>query len=165
MTENFDLFGNRVQERFGARGRPPYERNDQDENKIKLLLALGWSNERIAHAIGISLPTLRKNYFQVLKVRQRQRDMLDAARAMKLWDLSMGGNVGAIKEFGRLMERNDAMLAEQSFRNDDRPSAPTAPNVERADRMGKKEQAQIAAEAAESSETWGDDLAFRGRVN
>jgi hypothetical protein len=28
-----------------------------------MLVALGWANPRIANALAISLPTLRKNYF------------------------------------------------------------------------------------------------------
>lgn len=159
MAEEFDLFGNPVIDRRGKAGRPSYVPNERDSNKIKLLLALGWTNERIAHAISLSVPTLRKHYFQLLKVRDYQRDMLDAARLAKLWDLFMSGNVGASKEFGRLLEKSDAMQADRAFRGDDSSPEP------RPERLGKKELAQIAAEEAEKSDDWGDDLQFRGRPN
>lgn len=159
MSENFDLFGMPIPDGHGKRGRPVHVATDESTNKVKLLLALGWSNERIAHAIGLSLPTLRKHYFQVLKVREFQRDMMDAARLMKLWELAMAGNVAAAREFDRMLERNDAMNADKAWRGDDPEVA--APK----EKLGKKELAQRAAEAVEDSSAWGHDLVFRGKVN
>ena len=159
MDGNFDLFGMPVPDGFGKRGRPEHMVTLESTNKVKLLLALGWSNERIAHALGLSLPTLRKHYFQVLKVRDFQRDMLDAARLSKLWELGMAGNVAAMREFDRMLERNDAMMADAKWRGgDDETPA-------QKEKLGKKEQAQIAAAAVEESDAWGSDLAFRGKVN
>jgi hypothetical protein len=158
-----DLFGNPVPAHFGMRGRPPYEPNQKDANKIKLLLALGWSNERVARAIGITQPTLRKYYFSLLKCRDYQRDMMEAERMTRLYEMGMAGNVGAIKEFDRLLERNDAMVAQA-----DVTSRPKADREERVKsdirRMGKKEQAQQDAEQVSlGGGEWGADLSFRGR--
>jgi hypothetical protein len=64
-----------------------------------MLVALGWSNKRIASALFVTLPTLRKHYFSELKFREVARDRLTANMATKLWDAVHGGNVAAGKEF------------------------------------------------------------------
>lgn len=161
MTVDIDLFGNPISVRFGTRGRPPYEPNERDFNKIKMLLAIGWSNERIAGAVGITQPTLRKYYFQLLKARAFQRDMMDAERMTKLFTLGMAGNIGAIKEFDRLLEKNDAMEAQRGFASRPAPKEDPKPSEEK---VGKKELAQREAEqTALDGGEWGADLAFRGR--
>lgn len=150
---NFDLFGVPVLERNRMRGRPQHTWTLESSNKIKLLLALGWSNDRIANALGISLPTLRKHYFSELKVRAVARDQMEAARAAKLFQLGIEeNNVAALKEFGRYLERNDAMVADREIRGEDEPKVT---------RLGKKEIAAREAEEADAS-GWGGDLAFRG---
>ncbi len=85
MDQNFDLFGDPIPENHGKRGRPPHMVTQENRNKVMMLLALGRSNERIAAALGITAPTLRKNYFRELKGRLDARERLDAALAMKLW--------------------------------------------------------------------------------
>lgn len=92
-----------------------------------MLLALGWSTIRIASAIGVTLPTLHKHYFYELRQQEAARDRLELRRLELAWDLAEGGNVGALKEFGKLVERNDRMEAER-----DMASRP------RAERVGKK---------------------------
>lgn len=159
MDQEFDLFGMPFEARGGKRGRPEHVASPENINKIKMLLSLGWNNERIANALGISQPTLRKNYFQVLKLeRAIARDQMVMAQMMKAWELISSGNVGAFKVFDRLVERNDAMVADRAFRGDEPAAAPS-------ERLGKKELAQRAAEDAENNDTWGGDLAFRGRPN
>lgn len=151
-----DLFGNPVVVSAG-RGRPKHEKSAENENKIKMLLMLGWSNERIASAIGISVPTMRKNYFRVLKLRDHQRDAMMLEKAMKLWERGMEGNVAALNAFDALVEKNDLALMEREFRgpdkSDDQPKEKP---------IGKKEQAQMEAEAVvtDQDDTWGDDLSF-----
>jgi len=159
VDQEFDLFGMPFEARGGKRGRPEHVASPENINKIKMLLSLGWNNERIANALGISQPTLRKNYFQVLKLeRAIARDQMVMAQMMKAWELISSGNVGAFKVFDRLVERNDAMVADRAFRGDEPAAAPS-------ERLGKKELAQRAAEDAENNDTWGGDLAFRGRPN
>ncbi|NSY10823.1 AraC family transcriptional regulator [Agrobacterium vitis] len=142
------------------RGRPEHVASPENVNKIKMMLSLGWSNERISNVLGISQPTLRKNYLQVLKLeRSIARDQMVVAQVMKAMELISSGNVGAFKALDRLVERNDAMVADRAFRGEE-PATPVQP-----ERLGKKELAQRAAEDAESNDTWGGDLAFRGRPN
>jgi DNA-binding CsgD family transcriptional regulator len=43
-------------------GRPPYETTDKDRTMVRLMCAGGITQDRIAAAIEISTPTLRKHY-------------------------------------------------------------------------------------------------------
>jgi hypothetical protein len=147
MSEILDLFGDPVPENWGRRGRPQHIATLGNRNKVNMLLAFGWSNERIAKALRITPPTLRKNYFRELKFRDEQRDRLDASVALKLWEQVQQGNVGAIKEFRKLLADNDLMGAQKEF--DDGPKKKP---------LGKKEQAAIDAESAGDESGWGDDL-------
>ena len=123
MSEILDLFGDPVPANWGERGRPEHLATQQNRNKVSMLVALGWSNKRIAAALFITLPTLRKHYFSELRFREVARDRLDAALSMKLWEQVQAGNVGAMKEFQKLLERNDLMLYGQASR----PSARASP--------------------------------------
>jgi hypothetical protein len=108
--ENSDqacLFGWPAMPWKGARGRPPHVPTEENINKVKLLMALDWTAERIANALGISQPTLRRHYLSVLKLRALARDALDARRAELLWQQVEKGNVGAMKQFGQMVEEAD----------------------------------------------------------
>lgn len=98
-----------------------------------MLVALGWSNERVATALDITLPTLRKHYFSLIKrLRETARDRLDAAFAMHIWKQVQEGNVAAMRLWQAFLDRNDRMDAEaQLARGGDAPSS--------SDRPGKKE--------------------------
>ena len=98
-----------------------------------MLVALGWTNPRIAKAMLITLPTLRKHYFSELKFRDVARDRLNANLATKLWSLFMEGNVAAGKEFRKVLEVNDRMEAEREM-----GSRPPTDNQAPAERVGKK---------------------------
>ncbi len=135
---NFDLFGDPVAERQPRGGRPPHIATQENRNKVSMLLAFGWNNERIARALHITPPTLRARYFSQLRYRDRMRDRLDAALAMNLWRLAEAGNVSAIREFRDLLEHNDLMLFGGRRDTDDRPPRPP--------KLGKKEEAILAAQ-------------------
>lgn len=153
MDKIFDLFGDPVPEGHGKRGRPPHVATNENRNKVKLLLALGWNNERIASALFITLPTLRRYYFSELKAREVMRDRMDARIAERLWQEGVEkGNVGAIKEFRKLVERNDAMVGQREFYEGQRDKPAKEP------KLGKKEQAALAAKTAGEGTGWGNDL-------
>lgn len=160
--EIFDLFGHPVRPGKGQRGRPPYAATEKDRNKVKLLLALGWSNTRVAAAIPVSEATLKRYFRAELKERDQMRDRLDARRFEIAMEQANAGNIGALKELAKMLERSDLMRAGQRM---DQPVAgkPKA----KAERLGKKEQAQRDAEAAAAGgdDEWGDDLQFPGMVN
>ncbi|OBQ72385.1 hypothetical protein [Mesorhizobium loti] len=145
MEPHFDLFGHPVREGLGNRGRPPYEPTERDRNKIKLLLALGWSNQRIANGVGISLATMKRYFRAELKVRDAMRDRLDARRFEIVFEQANAGNVSAVRELGAMIDRNDRMTIESSMGKgtDEAPSASK-------DKIGKKlidEQRAHAADA------------------
>lgn len=82
------------------------------------------------------------------------RDQLELRRFELVMAQANTGNVGAIKELGRMMERNDSLLAGRRF-DDAQAREPAAKNKP----MGKKEAAQMAAETAGGEGSlWGDDL-------
>lgn len=153
---NFDLFGDPVPDGWGKRGRPEHIKTQQTRNKVIMLLALGWNNERIAKAIGITPPTLRKAYGRELKLRDEQRDRLTAAVAMRLWQGIQDGNVAAIREFNAFLERNDLMLYGQT-----EPPAPKEKPV----KLGKKDQALLDAGAPDTGSTLGELMARRQQTS
>jgi hypothetical protein len=130
-----DLFGDPVPENWGGRGRPQHIATQENRNKVLMLLALGWNNERIAQALGITAPTVRKSYKVELKFRDEQRDRLNAALAMKLWDGVQDGNVTAIREFQAFLEKNDLMNYGQTSK----------PEQVKEPKLGKKDAALVAA--------------------
>jgi len=133
MDEIFDLFGDAVPANWGQRGRPEHIPTQQNRNRVSMLVALGWSNKRIAAALFVTLPTLRKHYFSELKYRDVARDRLNANLATKLWSLFMEGNVAAGKEFRKFLEVNDRMELESAMGSPP-PSTGKAPS----ERVGKK---------------------------
>ncbi len=150
----FDLLGDPIPEGWGKRGRPPHVRTDQNANKVMLLLAMGWPNQRIAHALGITPPTLRKHYFRELRSREEARDRMEARRFELLWEQMNQGNVAAIKEFGRIVEAQDRAALAHTFAE----SEADPPRPVRQPPMGKKEAAALAARTAGRGSDWGDDL-------
>lgn len=132
MADVFDLFGDRIPDNWGRRGRPQHIVTSENVNKVTMLVALGWGNERIASAMDITLPTFRKHYFSLVK-RQRSiaRDRLDSAFAMHLWKQVQDGNAGAMRLWMVFMQNNDRMGAEAAM-----AASPAAKPAE--GRLGKK---------------------------
>lgn len=151
--EEFDLFGDPVRFPSGRRGRPSHVATQKNRNKVMVLLALGWSNERIAGALHITQPTLRKYYFSELKARDIQRDRLDAWRFEKVIAAAQEGNVGGMRLLAQMIEKNDLVLADAKIRAAQKSSRKTG-------YVGKKELEHMAAhEAAKGGDDdWGDDL-------
>lgn len=151
-----DLFGNPVFDKPGTRGRPPFERTEENARKVSMLLAMGWTNERIAGVIrdprtgkSVSVPTLKRHFRAELKVRMVARDMLTARQLEQAWDKAEEGNVGAMRLFDALVQKNDIMRsAARAAAGDD------AADDEKPEQLGKKEAAKRAAEASLSG---GDD--------
>lgn len=143
MEPNFDLFGHPVREGLGRRGRPPYEASDKDRNKIKLLLALGWSITRIANGVGISPATVKRYFRAELKQRVAMRDRLDARRFEIAMEQANAGNITALRELSAMIEKNDRMVIEAGLGEKGDAGKP-------AEKPGKKaidEQRAMAADA------------------
>lgn len=148
---SFDLWGNPVRPGFGRKGRPPVEVTERMTCKVKLLLALGWSNERIANAVGIARSTLERHFPAALRQRVKMRDRMEARRFELAWAAAEAGNVAAMRELGRMIERNDLVYADAALR-----AAGEAPER----RLGKKDAAVEAALNAGQGGDWGDDLRY-----
>lgn len=126
----FDMFGNPVRPGKGARGRPPFEVTERNRNKVKMLLAMGWSHDRVANAIDCSLATLKRYFRAELKVRDQMRDRFDAERFMVVAERALDGVVGAQRLLIELIDRNDRMEAERSMATERKAKEPA---------MGKKQ--------------------------
>ncbi|MDX1127460.1 AraC family transcriptional regulator [Sinorhizobium medicae] len=153
METNFDLFGQPIPDWKGKRGRPPYEPTDRDRNKIKLLLALGWSIERMANGLGVSPATVKRYFRAELKQRDAMRDRLDARRFEIAMEQANAGNVAALKELGKMIDRSDTMLIDARLRQAQGDRKP-----EKEERLGKKEAQKEAAKTAGEGSSWGADL-------
>lgn len=155
MSQILDLFGDPVPDNWGKRGRPQHVPSQQNRNRVSMLVACGWSNERIAAALYITQPTLRKHYFSELKFREVARDRLVAGMMTKHWELFMAGNVAAGKEFRDLLKDNDLMLYGQN-RQPDQPARPA-----KEQKLGKKEAAAVAAQNPDIGTPLGELMARR----
>ncbi|MCB1476620.1 MAG: helix-turn-helix domain-containing protein [Rhodobiaceae bacterium] len=144
MQPNFDLFGNEVREGFGRRGRPPYVPTEKDRNRIKLLLALGWSIERMANAISVSPATVKRYFRADLKARDAMRDRLDARRFEIAMEQANAGNITALRELASMIDRNDRMEIERSLGS--KPKTEESAS----NRLGKKVIDEQRAHAADA---------------
>ena len=147
----FDLLGDPIPEGFGKRGRPPHVVTDEKRNRVMVLQALGWANARIARSLSITLPTLKKHYFRELRAREEARDRLEAERLAMVHSAAREGNVAAMKEWNRIVERETLSAMEREMKQaqtdgDDRQ------------KMGKKEAANLEAQTAGQGSEWGNDL-------
>lgn len=143
MDKIFDLFGDPVPENWGQRGRPEHIASQKNRNLVSMLVAWGWSNPRIAAALYITQPTLRKHYFSELKFREVARDRHDAQLGAMLLQQGANGNVAATKLYFAMVEKNDRMEIERTMGSSD-----DKPNV--AGRVGKKVADAQRAEAADA---------------
>ncbi|MDF0598978.1 resolvase [Psychromarinibacter halotolerans] len=158
----YTLWGDPVYCRAGKRGRPRFERTEENARRVSMLLAMGWGNERIAGCIldprtgkSISVPTLKRYFRSELAERDRARDRLDARRMMITAEQAFGGNVGAMRLLNQMVEKNDAMNASARLTADpDKGKLKSEP-------LGKKEQARREAQRVAVGDTdgeWGFDL-------
>ena len=150
MAENLDLFGDPIPEGRGRPGRPMHVPTQENRNKVSMLLAFGWNNERIAQALHIDPKTLRRHYSRELRFRDEARARLDAALAMRLWKQVEAGNVSAMREFRDLLEHNDLMLLGGQPKPEPKPP-----------RLGKKEAAEAAAQTPDLDTPLGRLMAGR----
>lgn len=156
----FDLFGNPVRPGKGQKGRPAYEATQKDRNKVKMLLAMGWNNQRIANAVEVSMATLKRYFRAELKVRDQMRDRLEARRLELAMDGANAGNLAAMRELDRLILKNDQRLATDRLSRMGQPDEeeeekPTSKYIGKGELSRKKANALATGEAASE---WGDLL-------
>lgn len=145
----FDMFGNPVRPGKGARGRPQFEPTERIRNKVKLLLAMGWGNERVAAAVECSPATLKRYFRAELKARDQMRDRLDAERIMVTAERALDGVVGAQRLLTEMLDRNDRMEIERSIAAERKAKEPS---------LGKKQLDANKARLADAELTAELDL-------
>lgn len=135
MSQEFDLLGDPIPEGFGRRGRPPHLVTDEKRRLVIMLLAFDWTMERIAAALSISPPTLRKNYLRELRAKAEARARTEAMLIGALGREAEAGNVSAIDKYFKRLDKHDlAQLADEVTHRGSKGPRP-----------GKKEQTQQAA--------------------
>lgn len=146
-------------------GRPGYEATEEAHDKVKVLVAMGWEQQAIAAALGISLATLKRHFRANLGSRAVMRDRIEADRLATLYAQARAGRISAIRELGRLLggepgpaapigktQQGQAAAERVAAQAGGRFASPAAP------RLGKKEAAAQAALTAGQGTAWGDDL-------
>lgn len=141
MAQNLDLLGDPIPENWGGRGRPSHIPTEKNTNKVMVLLALGWAEAKIAGALGITQPTLRKHYFRQLKVRDEARARLEGEMVFSMAAKAVTGDVPAYREVAKALEKADMVEADQVYR-----PQPTAQAAPKAEKLGKKAERQLEAE-------------------
>lgn len=135
MDQGFDLLGDPIPEGWGKRGRPPHLPTGENRNKVRMLLAFDWEQERIAKALRITGKTLRKHYSRELGLADEARPKLEAELMFVTIREALAGNASMMKEARKLLEKHD--LAELAESVKERGA--------KAPKLGKKEERQQAA--------------------
>jgi AraC-like DNA-binding protein len=127
--------------------------SDDDRDMVEAALARGWSNQRIADALGISVPSLKRYFRPTLAQRNVMQDRLELAANARLIRAALeGGNMSAMKQLRDLLDRDG--LTRHKRKLEEQQQEAKASGIG----MGKKEAAQRAAEDSIKSDGWGDLL-------
>jgi hypothetical protein len=126
MDPKFDLLGDPIPEGRGKAGRTGHIPTAENARKIRTLLVAGMKPERIAQQMGISVPTLRKHYFQNGKVnaklaRQFAIAEMRARKLLRLDEQADKGNVSAIRTMSAEMDRIEREIAEDAVGKNAKP--------------------------------------------
>lgn len=145
----FDLLGDPIPANHGQVGRNEHAPNAETSNKIRVLLCSGMNLREIAREVGLSVPTLRKHYFQngaVSKAAARKVALSDqrAKVLLRLDAAADGGNVTAMKAQLAILDSQIAKVA-AGEEEDRRAKGPGAPAPK-----GKKAASVDAAHEAEA---------------
>ena len=151
-----DLFGNPVRANRGRPGRPALEVTAEDRDAVEAALVRGWSNERIARAVGISPASLKRYFRAALHHRDVAREKMELAMFATVARQAMAGNMSAVKQL------RDMMHGDQLARSSAEMRKIQAEAEARGVGLGKKEAAQMGAQAASQSDEWGDLLKASG---
>ncbi len=151
MHEILDLLGDPIPEGFGKRGRPEHRVTEEKRKLVMQLQAFAWSQERIAAALSITPPTLRKNYFRELRAKLEARARVEAALLGRLFAEADAGSVSAIEKYLKRLDKADLGAVVTSIRK------PT--------KLGKKDQARADARAPATGTALGDLIARAGKPN
>ncbi|OWV64255.1 hypothetical protein CDZ97_10225 [Mameliella alba] len=136
----FDLLGDPIPDGRGEPGRTGHVPTAENARKIRALLVAGMKNQQIAKEIGISVPTLRKHYFQNGKIKARlAREMaiaeMRARNILRLDAQADKGNVSAMRALEPLLEKAERELIERDLGEADKPQEQS---------LGRKREREMA---------------------
>ncbi len=145
----FDLFGHPIPENHGQVGRNEHAPDAETANKIRVLLCAGMNLKTISVEVGLSVPTMRKHYFQNGRINKTvaRKIALAEQRAkvlLRLDEAADAGNVSAMKTQLNVLDAQIAKLL-AGEEEDRRSASPPARPMK-----GKKEAAIDAAHEAEA---------------
>lgn len=124
-------------------GRPKYQPTDKDRNIVRMMVGFGIPQEKICLALGISWPTLRRNFKTEIKTGAAQ---VEAQLVGNLLALSNGKDGTALKA---------TMFALQSRFG---WSMYSPPPVAKEPELGKKETLAMEARTGHENTGWGELL-------
>jgi hypothetical protein len=154
MDASLDLLGDPIPEGFGRRGRPAHIPTVENRNKIRMLLAFDWGVPRIARALRITPPTLRKHYFRELRHADEARDALEGELVKTTLERANAGDASMMRLALKMFEKHE--LSRLAGRVIDAASQPTRPP-----KLGKKEQAMFDARTPDQATPMGELMAMR----
>jgi len=131
----FDLLGDPIPEGWAKRGRPPHVPTEEKRKIVMSLAAFDWSMEKIAAALSITPPTLRKFYFRELQAKAEARARVEGGAIAALVEQALAGNVQAIDKLLKRLDKRDL----------DKLADAAANRGRREPAVGKKEAAMQAA--------------------
>jgi hypothetical protein len=143
MTREFDLLGDPIPDNHGNPGANGHIATSEKVNKVRLLVLSRWTAKQIAEELGVSVPTLNRHYFRNTSIKKARATCISEARGrvlMLLEKKAADGNVSAIKELGKMLEKAELEALAADL-------APTKTTVKP---LGKKQQRSADAEHAAS---------------
>jgi hypothetical protein len=155
MSDEQDSSLFRALRRESSGGRPKIKPSERDRDKVWLLVAIGWTGEEIASAMGVCRRQLYRTFGTEMVDARAMRLRLDAELLFVAAEQAIiTGKPSSIRTFVALMKDTDAARIEAEFRDDD------APKREAPEGLGKMAAAIAAAERTMSAcdSDWGTDL-------
>lgn len=123
MDRKFDLLGDPIPDGRGEPGRTGHIPTAENAKKIRALLVSGMKNPQIARELGISVPTLRKHYFQSGKINAKlAREMaiaeMRARNILRLDAQADKGSVSAMRALEPLIDKAEREIIERDMGSD-----------------------------------------------
>lgn len=115
-----DLLGDPVNQKYELIGAPEHKITEENQEVVRSLYAVGWTQERIARRLGVDPKTLRKHYSREL---DDAADELAADATLALVERAKAGNVAAARLVLGLVEKGQAnALIQGGRRADEKPA-------------------------------------------
>ena len=155
MDQRFDLLGDPIPEGRGGPGRTGHIATSKNASKIRALLVAGLNNSQIARELGISVPTLRKHYFQSGKIKAKlAREMaiaeMRARNILRLDAQADKGSVSAMRALEPLLEKAEREIAEREM-SSDQPRQQSPGVKQRRELMGHEADDELERELSQES--------------